>query len=141
MAEVVFRELFRVLRVAAILRPDRAGVEDEREVDHLGQLDGLAEIHKLLHTEFLGLAELAVQHVLMALGHFHGHGFGVLYAARVMVTVAFWPTFGASISTQSPVLMAVIGSWSRPSTAGISPAMQPLMSMSWTFWQMMPAGP
>ena len=60
---------------------------------------------------------------------------------RVIVTVAFWPTFGASISTQSPVLMVVIGSWSKPSTAGISPAMAPLMSISWTFWQMMAAGP
>ena len=39
---------------------------------------------------------------------------------RVIVTVAFWPTFGASISTQSPVLMVVIGSWSKLSTAGIS---------------------
>jgi len=35
------------------------------------------------------------------------------YPLRVIVTVAFWPTFGASISTQSPVLMVVIGSLSQ----------------------------
>ena len=38
-------------------------------------------------------------------------------------------------------VMVVIGSWSKLSTAGISPAMAPLMSISWTFWQMMAAGP
>ena len=32
---------------------------------------------------------------------------GTDYSLRVIVTVAFWPTFGASISTQSPVLMVV----------------------------------
>ena len=66
---------------------------------------------------------------------------GTDYRLRVIVTVAFWPTFGASISTQSPVLMVVIGSWSKASMAGIPPAMAPLMSISWTFWQMMAAGP
>ena len=56
---------------------------------------------------------------------------GTDYPLRVIVTVAFWPTFGASISTQSPVLMVAIGSWSKLSTAGISPAMAPLMSIAW----------
>jgi hypothetical protein len=37
--------------------------------------------------------------------------------------------------------MVVIGSWSSPSMAGISPAMYPLMSMSWTSWQMIAVGP
>ena len=42
------------------------------------------------------------------------------YCLRVIVTVAFWPTFGASISTQSPVLIVAIGSWSKRIDGGDS---------------------
>src|SRR5512139_2952681 len=96
---------------------------------------------------------LAIQHFLLVRRKRHllhgilpeGHAFlvslGIDYPLRVTVTVAFSPTSGASISTQSPVLIVVTGSLSSLSTAGISPAMAPLMSIKSTSWQMRPAGP
>ena len=152
MSQIVHLEFLLRLGILAILRVDGTAVEDKDEVHHFLGLDRFAEVHQLLHAELLGFAMLAVKHLLLVFREFHGHGYlpsmdcvsnvvGTDYSLRVIVTVAFWPTFGASISTQSPVLMVVIGSWSKLSTAGIPPAMAPLMSISWTFWQMMAAGP
>ncbi len=138
-SQIVHLEFLLRLGILAILRVDGTAVEDEDEVHHFLGLDRFAEVHQLLHAELLGVATLAVEHLLLVCREFHGHGYP--YPLRVIVTVAFWPTFGASISTQSPVLMVAIGSWSKASMAGIPPAMAPLMSISWTFWQMMAAGP
>ena len=151
-SQIVHLEFLLRLGLLAIFHVDGTAVEDEDEVHHFLGLDRFAEVHQLLHAELLGFAKLAVEHLLLVCREFHGHGdlpsmdcvsnvVGTDYCLRVIVTVAFWPTFGASISTQSPVLMVVIGSWSKASMAGIPPAMAPLMSISWTFWQMMAAGP
>ena len=151
-SQIVHLEFLLRLGILAILRVDGTAVEDKDEVHHFLGLDRFAEVRQLLHAELLGFAMLTVEHLLLVFREFHCHGYRLSmdcvsnvvaadYFLRVIVTVAFWPTFGASISTQSPVLMVVIGSWSKSSTAGISPAMAPLMSIAWTSWQMMAAGP
>lgn len=151
-ANIVRLEFLLRLGSRAILRVDGTQVENKGDIHHLLGFDRFAEIVQLVHAELLGFAMLAVEHLLLEFRELHCHRYlpltdcifnvaGTDYALRVIVTVAFWPTFGASISTQSPVLISVIGSRSRLSTAGISAARVPLMSISWTFRQMMAAGP
>ncbi len=151
-SEVVGAEFLQCFRISGVLRPDGTSAKDEGEVHHFRGFDRLGEVQDFVHTELLGLALLAIKHLLLAFCEFHFHDlfpikqlvFAILlkdYPLRVMVIVAFSPTSGASISTMSPFLIVVIGSWSHLSTAGISAAMAPLISKGKMSRQMKPTGP
>ena len=70
-SQIVHLEFLLRLGNLAILRVDGTAVEDEDEVHHFLGLDRFAEVHQLLHAELLGLATLAVKHLLLVFREFH----------------------------------------------------------------------
>ena len=73
-SQIVHLEFLLRLGLLAILRVDGTAVEDEDEIHHFLGLDRFAEVHQLLHAELLGVAKLAVKHLLLVCREFHGHG-------------------------------------------------------------------
>ena len=73
-SQVIHLEFLLRLGLLAIVRVNGTAVEDEDEIHHFLGLDRFAEVHQLLHAELLGVATLAVEHLLLVCREFHGHG-------------------------------------------------------------------